>query len=453
MSSNPAPQFGTFEGIRVREDLAYTNPRNEANDGVRRRTQQSLEKLQGILRKLLREAEAVVYVARCQAPVGALDQLTFGWYIHRITASVLVFTDRGILHFLTKGDGTLKGGPRQVLWGDIAEASVKGWLNRQVRLVYKNGTKENYWKLKRGDARKLEALLPQFVGVTGAMSAAGGVVQLCPACTATIPEKQYQCNQCGAVFKDERTMIRHSILLPGGGYFYTGHPFLGIGDFIVETVLLSAVLTWTLAASGLIILELDPLESASTPAEALFIAGILAVFLVFEKLVTVYHCRRFIREYIPSTEQGAAGLVAVRVVALIATAFLVWASMDVSQPAATLAPDLVVAKANFGVFAADSFGNPTFEPAVVVPRGSDREFGWVLRLRTSRPLVRWREEIDLVSGPGVNPQEKIGQENGEDAAAGGLLISRWNAAADPGRYRLRVYLEDVLVLTQEFLLQ
>ena len=95
-------------------------------------------------------------------------------------------------------------------------------------------------------------------------------------------------------------MARRSWLIPGGGYFYTGIWFLGLGDFIVETYLLVLVVFSALLASGIIVDEpANPGDEPFTGGPAWFVAGLLGALLVVEKLFTIHHCRRFIRNFIP----------------------------------------------------------------------------------------------------------------------------------------------------------
>ena len=81
--------------------------------------------------------------------------------------------------------------------------------------------------------------------------------------------------------------MKMSIWLPGGGYFYTRHPFLGFGDFVVEAFLIFNVVLFVTQA----------IESGD-PAQW-FTAGFFGVALVVEKLISIYHANRYIREYIP----------------------------------------------------------------------------------------------------------------------------------------------------------
>lgn len=296
-----AARLASHAGVPLREDTAFTNHKGQEKSGIRKGTEKALDKLQDALHKVLGPDEVVLYVARCQAPASAWEQMAFGWYIYYVTGTVLVFTNQRLLHFLVKGDGSWKRSLRGLSWGDVAEARVKGWFTSTLELKYRNAKKETYWRLRGGDAKKIKLLLGILLPASvGEGSAAQAMVSLCPGCVAPLTPGVYQCSACGLAFKDEKTLVRRSLLIPGGGYFYAGHTFLGVGDFIVEAILLFWVVIWILVAFGMSEPELKPGEAPATPAVALFAALFVALILAVEKWFTIHHCRRFIREFIPT---------------------------------------------------------------------------------------------------------------------------------------------------------
>jgi hypothetical protein len=299
--SEQSRRLTSLHGVRVREDTLYSNHRGEEKKGIRQRAEKAIEKLQEVFRKALGPEEAVLYVARCQAPVSTLDQLTLGWYIYYVTGTLLVFTNRRLLHFDVKRNGDWKQTLRTVSWGDVEEARAKGWLGAVLELKYRNGKKEKYWNLRREDAKKINILL-SAIKSAGARETRPSqtMVSLCPSCLAELIPAVYRCAQCGVVFKDEKTMLRRSLLIPGGGYFYTGHWFLGFGDLLLEAYLL--VLLVVVLGFALGFLEdtsANPAEPSLAGGEAWIAVAFVAVILVLEKLLTIHHCRRFVREFIP----------------------------------------------------------------------------------------------------------------------------------------------------------
>ena len=90
-------------------------------------------------------------------------------------------------------------------------------------------------------------------------------------------------------------MVLHSVFLPGGGYFYTGHPLIAIIPAIVEAFLVLEILL--ILVAGL----------ASPKAVPNLLNGllILGIFWALETGVTILHCRRYIRDFIPEKRDPA----------------------------------------------------------------------------------------------------------------------------------------------------
>ena len=220
---NRAPQIVASNGLPIREDVAYSDAKGEESERSRRRAQEAIDKLRDILPSLLEPKEAIFCLVRCQAPVGALEQLFVGWSIYQITATVLVFTNLRVIHLGVDSKGKWKRTLRSVRWGDIAEARIKGWGSKVLALKYASGKKENYWRLRRRDAKKVKTLLEILIPASrGDMTAAQEMVALCPDCRARLTPEKYRCESCGLAFKDEKTLLRRTLLIPGGGYWYAG---------------------------------------------------------------------------------------------------------------------------------------------------------------------------------------------------------------------------------------
>lgn len=151
--------------------------------------------------------------------------------------------------------------------------------------MYKNGKKEKFLYIARNERRKIKALLPT-ISFEGTPSEIQKRVHLCPRCTKQLEEEKYVCPYCFLEFKKKDKAKKISLIYPGGGYFYTRHPFLGMSDAIVEAILLVLV----------IVSLIDVTKGVEGSGVELFIFGIL---LVIEKAISVYHANHFIKEYIP----------------------------------------------------------------------------------------------------------------------------------------------------------
>ena len=300
-----APQIVASNGLPIREDVAYSDAKGEESEQSKRRAQEAIDKLRDILPSLLEPKEAIFCLVRCQAPVGALEQLFVGWSIYQITATVLVFTNLRVIHLGVDSKGKWKRTLRSVRWGDIAEARIKGWGSKVLALKYASGKKENYWRLRRRDAKKLKPLLEILIPASrGDMTAAQEMVSLCPDCRVRLTPGSYRCESCGLAFKDEKTLLRRTLLIPGGGYWYAGLWPLGVMSFFGEGVLTLFVITQILLATGIVTSEGKPGSAQASSAGFWTAAAILALLLALEKALAYIHTRRVIRTFLPLQKPG-----------------------------------------------------------------------------------------------------------------------------------------------------
>jgi len=300
LQANLMPRLATAAGIAIREDVAFTNADGKENKKIRQRAETTLQRLQEPLRRVLQQDEAVLYVLRAQSPVSLVQQVTTGWYIYQLTQCVLVVTNRRLLQFqvepglFSRDAWKWRSSWRMVAWGDVKDIKLSGLLACEMYLTYLNGKKEKFWGIERKDKKKLELLLARLAPSTqGEMTSASGIVQLCPKCAAALASGIYSCASCGQRFKDEQTARIRSILIPGGGYFYTGMIWLGIVDAIVESFLLLALLALTLEAAGIV-----PPDAGQAPA-SWGMVGFMLVIIAIEKWVTIYHSQHRVRDYMP----------------------------------------------------------------------------------------------------------------------------------------------------------
>ena len=287
---NKLARTATIDTISVRSDVLFTDDKGEDKRSIQKRSEKVLQKLLPALQRMLLPEETVLYIARAQSPLTVLEQLTAGWWTRLLAASAVVLTNKRILFFPVKRDGSWKESVRSLFWGDLQEVKPNGLLVRNVTFRSKNGKKTTPTNFRRADARKIAAIATALLPAASAeMTASHEFVQLCPDCRNALTDGQYFCSGCGLTFKTEKTMVRRSIFLPGGGCFYTGHPLVAIIPAIVEGVLILEVLVFLLAA-------LTTPHAAPNLLPALLILG---VFWGLETTITILHCRRYIRDYIP----------------------------------------------------------------------------------------------------------------------------------------------------------
>jgi Bacterial PH domain len=300
--SDQPVRLSSHFGVLVREDTAFTNSKGVEKKGTRKRAEQALDKLQEPLRKILEPEEAVLYIARGQVMPSGVERFFLGWHALYLAPAVLVLTNRRLLQFFVGTNGAWKRGTRSVRWGDMEEAKVKGLLGAKLNIKYRDGKKEVYWGMVRDDTNKirllLAALLPTAAGET---SPAHSITSLCPECRAALTPGVYECPNCRLTFKDERTALRRSLLIPGGGFFYTGHPLLGIVHSLVELIVFFMLVFWILVALGIAKPDSSPGEAPTDAASAVVVVIFLVIILAVDKGVMAKVARKQVQNYIPAS--------------------------------------------------------------------------------------------------------------------------------------------------------
>jgi len=123
-----------------------------------------------------------------------------------------------------------------------------------------------------------------------------------------------------------------------------------------------------------------------------------------------------------------------------------------------------VINSEFGLFNQTPDGKGEFVPTRQVPLVANQAYGWIVALRTDKPTLRWREEFQLPTRPDSwGPPDTAGRRrisaDGRSAISerrvspvNGVIFNTWAVAPGdpPGRYRIRVYVENRLVETFDF---
>lgn len=264
-------------------EKAFTSANGRFRERLKKQQLNILRPFVPVLRHVLHADEKVLLAARAISPVRFLEELTTGLFIFMVRRCVLVVTDKRILHF----PANPRFGPRdsvsQVWFTDIAGFKA----GRKVKIKYKNGSRETFHRVFNG--KKLGKVIHGLTRGSSASTQYRGRHSVCPKCTSALVVESYVCPRCHLGFKDPGRARLLSMTLPGGGYFYTRHPFLGIADVLIQLPLIFFLLLHLLGEY----------VSPGRFKGGLAIAALLGGFLLVEKMVNVYHTDNFIREYIP----------------------------------------------------------------------------------------------------------------------------------------------------------
>jgi hypothetical protein len=299
--SDQSTRLSTFEGIRVREDTAYCNARGKEKSRIRKKAEKSLRELKDTIIKILGPDEAVLYIAHAQALPSKLEEFFLGWLAYATHRGILVLTNQRLIYFITDKNGRWQKSVRVARWADIEKAKAGGLISHVLRLKYRDGVTEVFYRLSGGDTASLKRLLgvlqPASVGET---SPALGMVHLCPYCLVPLRSGIYQCGKCGARFKDEKTLARRALIIPALGYAYIGHPGLAVLDFIIEALLLFEIGARLIVAAQMMMLP-HVAAQANDALMGLWIQiAVFAAGWLLKRWLMMRQCTRFVREFIPA---------------------------------------------------------------------------------------------------------------------------------------------------------
>jgi hypothetical protein len=279
-------------GIALNEDVCFSNMKKVFKKGIKKGQLTLLKPVAPVVKQFLEPEEEVLFLTKGCSPMSTLEQLTTGWIIMYINRCVLVVTNKRILHIPTKSDFKPKQSTAEIVYGDIEKYKISSFLGGKLDLTYKSGKKERFAYLQGREMKKLQNMLPSLSEGSAGTSARGRN-HLCPRCRTPLQEGNYECPNCRLRFKSKKDALKYSLLFPGGGYFYTGHPFMGAGDALGETFLLVIF----------IVFLVDALTGKAQPADIglLIFFGIL---LILEKTISCYHATHHVKEYLPIEFDG-----------------------------------------------------------------------------------------------------------------------------------------------------
>lgn len=277
-------------GLPIHTAVCFSTAKNTFSKRAMKRQLKWLKPLVPLLRQFLEPEEGILLAIRGCSPLATLEMLGTGWVIYYVKRCVLVVTNKRILHIPTRINFLPKKSVAQVCYGDVARAKFPGFLGRVLTLKYKSGKEERFYQLPSKEFKKLKSVLGVFPK-EAPVSEARQRHHLCPKCMSPLPKDTYVCPSCRLEFKSRRQAIRRSLLLPGGGYFYTGHPVLGIIYALIETGLMVGSLVSLVAI----------LAGQAEPGEWVRVI-FLAILLAAEKLLSIHHAKKFVQEYIPADQ-------------------------------------------------------------------------------------------------------------------------------------------------------
>lgn len=284
-------------GISVREDVLYSDPKGREKPKFRKRAEKSLDSVTEVLRRVLEPGETIFYIASAQVMPGAVAQFFGGgWHAYSLPRTMFIATDRRIIALRLRkklASWNWNQGIQGVRWGDLSALKTGGLISRTLTLAFRNGGKRDYWRFESGDMKKLaqifEAMKAQAVSET---SAAGAMQSLCPKCLAALSPQHYKCASCGTEFKDEKTLWQRGLMIPGGASLYVGANGLGVLRGIFEALITLSII--------LSVIRLIGSAGNHDLQEQIVTQIVLECFVLFlDKCLAFYLALPQVRDFIP----------------------------------------------------------------------------------------------------------------------------------------------------------
>ena len=220
-------------GLPVDTRILFSNHKGVYQPGIEKNKTKLLRKL-GFLANFLDADEKIVFVTTGCSPYSTFEQLTMGAvWVTLLKRSLFVFTNKRLLHIPTTWQLDYRGSIAQILYQDCKRLQVSG---SGLVAEYHTGKKDRFASVPRPD-RKIIKHFQFATGESDRRSENPRRNHLCPSCTQVLPARAVTCPSCGLEFKSRAKALTRSVLVPGGGYFYTGHPFLGACDALGEAYL------------------------------------------------------------------------------------------------------------------------------------------------------------------------------------------------------------------------
>ncbi|MDJ0781389.1 MAG: hypothetical protein QNJ22_05425 [Desulfosarcinaceae bacterium] len=272
----------TIFGFPVDRQLIFTNAGGYYKKSMEKRQRKLISRV-AFLRYFMHYGEKLLFLSTGYSPIGILEQMLTGPLFLFFKRAIFIFTDKRIIHVPTRFNRGHRRALSQILYADCQRIHFNG---RALVVTYQNGQRESFPYMGAPELRKLQKILTRLPIGSGKSSQNPHRTALCPNCHNLLSDGSELCPACQLAFKTGFKARLRSLLLPGGGYFYSRNPLPGMVSAGIEILLMGLyVITCLDFANGL--------EYAHT-----FLPIMGAAYLVM-KLITAFHAHLLVQSSIP----------------------------------------------------------------------------------------------------------------------------------------------------------
>jgi hypothetical protein len=272
-------------GLCVDTSVLFSDHKGIYRSGIEKHQRKLLSKL-SFLAPHLEQGERILHIISGCSPVTAVEQLLTGVLLQPLKRSLFAITNRRIFHVPITRGLRHRWSIAHILYADCRLMHL-GWSTLVVK--YKSGRTEKFRCIGRNGRKKARILL-RNMPLKGRASPILEREHLCPRCTNPLIKGYYACPSCSLQFKNKSCATVLSILIPGGGYFYTRHPIIGVMEAIMETIVFLLLSAATTAYF---------ISSPSAPRSISQAIILCAIVLGYQKAVSSMFSNKCIEDFIP----------------------------------------------------------------------------------------------------------------------------------------------------------
>jgi hypothetical protein len=273
-------------GLTVDTGVLFSDHKGIHRRGIENRQRKLLEKL-SFLSPHLEPGERILHIITGCSPATSVEQLLTGVLLQPLKRSLFAITNRRIIHVPTTRSLRHRWSIAQILYADCRHIHL-GWSTLVVK--YKSGRTEKFRCIGRSGRKKARSLLNNMP-LKGRSSPVMEREHLCPRCTKPLIKEYYVCPSCSLKFKSKSRATLLSIIIPGGGYFYTRHPIIGMLEAIMETIVFVLLAAATTAYF---------ISSPSAPRSISQAILLCAIVLGYQKTVSSLFSTKCVEDFIPT---------------------------------------------------------------------------------------------------------------------------------------------------------
>jgi hypothetical protein len=272
-------------GLAVDTTILFSDHKGVHRRRIEKRQRKLLAKL-SFLAPFLEPGERILHIVSGCSPASFVEQLLTGVLLGPLKRSLFAVTNRRILHVPMTRGLRHRCSVAQIVYADCQYIRLR-WATLVVK--YKSGRIEKFRCIGRA-GRKKARMFFKNTPLKGRSSSVMERAHLCPRCTILLIKDYYACPNCSLKFKSKFWATVLSIIFPGGVYFYTRHPIIGILEAIMETIVFGLLAASTAALF---------LSSPSAPRGITQAIMLCAIVLGYEKAVTALFSSKCVEDFIP----------------------------------------------------------------------------------------------------------------------------------------------------------